>query len=49
MPNTGHLRVRVAPEGVKVDYVRSFLKKDETEIQKHGMVANSYTVTSHGK
>lgn len=46
LPNAGHLRVRVAREGVKVDYVRSFLKADETATLKNGMVANSYTVTS---
>ncbi len=46
LANAGHLRVHVAREGVKVDYVRSFLKADETATLKNGMVANSYTVTS---
>lgn len=45
LPNTGHIRVRVAPEGVKVEYVRSFLKKDETATLKNGMIADSYTIT----
>jgi len=44
LPNSGHLRVSVAPEKVQVDYVRSFLPKDETDQQKNGTVAYSYTV-----
>ncbi len=44
LPNSGHLRVTVAPESVRVDYVRSFLPKDETEKVRNGEVAHSYTV-----
>ena len=44
LPNSGHLRVTVAPAGVTVDYVRSFLPKDETGQQKTGAVACSYTI-----
>jgi hypothetical protein len=44
LPNTGHLRVAVSPDQVKVDYVSSFLPKDEKEGQKNGQVAYSYTV-----
>ena len=45
LPNSGHLRVTVSPEQVKVDYVRCYLPKDETATQKTGQIAYSYTVT----
>ena len=44
LPNSGHLRVTVSPENVKVEYVRSFLPKDETAQNKTGDIAPSYTV-----
>jgi hypothetical protein len=44
LPNSGHLRVIVSPENVKVEYVRSFLPKDETEQNKTGDIAHRYTV-----
>jgi len=44
LPNSGHLRVTVSPEQVKVDYVRCYLPKDETATQKTGEVAYSYTL-----
>lgn len=44
LPNSGHLRVTVAPEQVKVDYVRCYLPKDETETRRSGEIAHSYTV-----
>ena len=44
LPNSGHLRVTVAPENVKVEYVRSFLPKDETAQNKTGDIAHSYIV-----
>ena len=44
LPNSGHLRVSVSPGQVKVDYVRSFLPKDETPQQKTGDISCSYTV-----
>lgn len=44
LPNSGHLRVTVAPEQVKVEYVRSFLPQDETDRQKTGDLAHSYIV-----
>ena len=44
LPNSGHLRVTVSPEQVKVDYVRSFLSQDETAQQKTGDIAHSYTI-----
>jgi hypothetical protein len=46
LPNSGHLRVTVSPEQVKVDYVRSFLPKDETALAKTGDIAHSYIVKS---
>ncbi len=36
-PNSGHLQVTVSPEGVKVDYIRSYLEKADE-------LAYSYTV-----
>ena len=45
LPNSGHLRVTVSPANVRVDYVRSFLPKDETPQQKDGEVGFSYTVS----
>ncbi|MEI7534954.1 MAG: metallophosphoesterase family protein [Verrucomicrobiae bacterium] len=50
LPNSGHLRVSVSPEAVKVDYVRSYLPKDEMAQRKTGEIAHSYTIkakTSH--
>ena len=48
LPNSGHLRVTVSPEQVKVDYIRSFLPKDETAQNKTGDIAHSYTVKAKG-
>jgi phosphodiesterase/alkaline phosphatase D-like protein len=42
-PNSGHVRVTVSPEQVKVDYVRSYLPDDETGGHQNGEVAYSYT------
>ncbi len=44
LPNSGHLRMTVSSENVQVDYVRSFLPKDETAQHKTDNVAHSYTV-----
>jgi hypothetical protein len=44
LPNSGHLRVSVSPEQVKVDYVRSYLPKDETAQRKSGEVACTYAI-----
>jgi hypothetical protein len=44
LPNSGHLRVTVSPENVRVDYIRSFLPKDETVQNKTGDIAHSYAV-----
>jgi Calcineurin-like phosphoesterase len=40
----GHLRVTVSPENTKVEYVRSWLPKDENAERKQDQVAFSYTV-----
>lgn len=46
LPGSGRVRVTVSPESVKVEYIRSYLPKDETEQHKNGEVAFSYSVTS---
>lgn len=43
MANSGHLLVTVSSENVKVEYVRSWLPKDEGKDQVNGEVAYSYT------
>jgi Calcineurin-like phosphoesterase len=44
LPNSGHLRVTVSPDDVKVDYVRCYLTADETADKKTGQIAHSYSV-----
>lgn len=44
LPNSGFLNVTVSNLHVKVEYIRSFLSKDETENIKNGMVSFSYTI-----
>lgn len=44
LPNSGHLRVTVSSEEVKVDYVRCYLPADETHEKKTGQIGHSYTV-----
>lgn len=48
LPSSGYLRVRVTPRGAKVEYVRSFLPKDETKETVHGSVAHAYEVKPRG-
>lgn len=48
LPSSGHLNVTVSPAGVKVDYVRSFLPKDESPENQQGAVAHSYNVKPRG-
>lgn len=43
-PDSGYTRVTVAPTGVKVEYVRSYLPADEGPGKVHGSVAYAYTV-----
>ena len=42
--NSGHVRVTVSADEVKVDYVRSCLPNDETDQRKNGALADSYTI-----
>jgi len=48
LPNSGYLRVTVSPERVKVDYVRCYLPKDETEQRKTDEIAHTYTIKALG-
>jgi hypothetical protein len=43
-PNTGYTRVRVSPTGVTVEYVRTYLPKDEDAARVSGSVAFRYTI-----
>ncbi len=43
-PSSGYTRVNVSPKGVKVDYVRSYLPKDENTSRVHGSTAFSYSL-----
>ena len=49
LPNSGHLLVTVGPDDARVDYVRSFLPKDENSSQRHGEVAASYRISPRGQ
>jgi hypothetical protein len=42
--NSGHLRVRVSPTEVTVDYVRAYLPQDENAQRVNGAVSYSYTL-----
>jgi hypothetical protein len=44
LPNAGYLKVTVSPGDVKVEYIRCWLPKDETAMQKTGDIAHSYTI-----
>ena len=44
LTSPGHLRVRVSPKGLQVDYVRSRLPADERRRGRNGEVACSYTI-----
>ncbi len=44
LPNSGHLRVNVSPEGVKVEYVRTYLPKNETATRHNKDVSASYFI-----
>ena len=48
LPNAGHLRVAVSPEQLKVDYIRSYLPKDENDQHRSGELAFSYAVPAKG-
>ncbi len=44
--SSGHLRVAVSPENVKVGYVRSILRKDEAGQLKNGSIAEHYELSA---
>jgi hypothetical protein len=46
LDGSGYLRVTVSSDESKVDYVKSYLTKDETDSLKNGMTGYSYTVKS---
>ncbi|MFN5185293.1 MAG: hypothetical protein ACK5GD_05850 [Planctomycetota bacterium] len=43
-PSSGHIRIRVSPEQSRVDYVRSYLPKDEDARRRNGEVSYTYEV-----
>ncbi len=45
LPNSGHVRVNVSPDGVKVDYVRAYLQKNETPTRKNKDVSATYFIS----
>ena len=45
-PNSGYTRVTVGPMSARVDYVRTYLAKDESSGKSNGSVAFSYALTS---
>jgi len=49
LPNSGYLRVTVSLTNVRVDYLRSYLPKDENPDHKNGEAAFSYTISGTRK
>jgi len=44
LSSSGHIRVTVSKEKVRVDYVKALLPKDETRGSQNGEIACSYTI-----
>lgn len=44
LPNTGHIRVTVSPDGVKTEYIRAFLPSQETATRHNGDLAATYFI-----
>ena len=44
LPNSGHLRVTVGPEGVQVEYVRAYLPQNETNTRHNKDVSATYFI-----
>lgn len=44
LPNSGHLRVSVSPEGVKVEYVRTYVPRQETGSRRNKDVSATYFI-----
>lgn len=49
LPNAGHLKVTVAPDHVAVDYVRSFLPRDDTPQTRGEQPAYHYEIPAKSK
>ena len=47
MTGSGHLRVTVSPDSLKVAFVNALLPKDETPGSKNGDIAHSYSIKSN--
>lgn len=47
--SSGYIRVRVGAEGVRADYVRTYLPAAETPAKRNGDVSYSYTVPVHAR
>lgn len=45
LPGSGRVRVKVSPEKVQVEYVRSYLPKDATAEHPDGEIAHTYSVS----
>lgn len=48
LEGSGHLRVTVGPQCVKVDFIRAYLPQDTFGLHKNGEVAFSYTIGNCG-
>lgn len=46
LKGSGHLKVTVAPDSVKIDFINAKLPKDETATSKNGDILYSYSVKS---
>ena len=46
LPNSGHLRVTVSPEGTRVDYVRAYLPANETSTRRNKDISATYYIGS---
>ena len=44
LPNTGHIRVTVGPDGVKTEYIRAFLPGQETATRHNRDIAATYFI-----
>ena len=47
LSSSGHMRVTVAPNKATVEYVRTWLPKDETATKKNASIDNTYTILPH--
>ncbi len=47
LSSSGHMRITVAPDQAKVEYVRTWLPADAASGKQNGSVDNSYTIAPH--